>query len=152
MRPCHPTSSSVASNARRPAPDGRASPRASAGPAAHRALLTKARPTTSPRSPVARRPDPPELDGHPPAPHAGPVLAAGGMHGGVSAMSVTGQTDRFAFDPPTDLFDPFAPGVMDDPYPYYAALRERDPVHHNPRLGMYFLSRHEDVRRADRDP
>jgi cytochrome P450 len=79
------------------------------------------------------------------------ALAADGMRGGTAPMSVTTPVDRFAFDPSRDLFDPFAPGVMDDPYPYYAVLRERAPVHHNPRLGMYFLSRYDDVLRADRD-
>jgi cytochrome P450 len=66
-------------------------------------------------------------------------------------MSASTPVDRSAFDPGRDLFDPFVPGVMDDPYPYYAALREQAPVHHNPRLGMYFLSRYDDVLAADRD-
>lgn len=79
------------------------------------------------------------------------ALAADGVRGGTAQMSVTTSIDRFAFDPSRDFFDPFAPGVMDDPYPCYAVLREHAPVHHNPRLGMYFLSRYDDVLRADRD-
>jgi cytochrome P450 len=66
-------------------------------------------------------------------------------------MSTTTPVDGFSFDPAHDLFDPFAPGVMDDPFPYYAVLRDRAPVHYNPQLGMYFLSRYEDVFRADAD-
>ena len=61
------------------------------------------------------------------------------------------RSERFAFDPARKGFDPFSPGVMDDPYPYYTVLRERDPVHHNRALGMYFLSRYDDVRRAAHD-
>jgi pimeloyl-[acyl-carrier protein] synthase len=66
-------------------------------------------------------------------------------------MSTTTPVDGFSFDPVHDLFDPFAPGVMDDPFPYYAVLRDRAPVHFNPQLGMYFLSRYDDVFRADAD-
>ncbi|TMC12271.1 MAG: cytochrome P450 [Chloroflexi bacterium] len=66
-------------------------------------------------------------------------------------MGAGEQADRFTFDPAREGFDPSAPGVMDDPYPYYAVLRERDPVHHNGRLGMYFLSRYDDVLAAARD-
>jgi cytochrome P450 len=60
-------------------------------------------------------------------------------------MGADDQADRFTIDLAGQGFDPFAPGVMDDPYPHYAMLRERDPVHHNRELGMYFLSRYEDV-------
>ena len=56
-----------------------------------------------------------------------------------------------AFDPATDQFNPFLPGVMDDPFGSYRALRDRDPVHHNPEIGMYFLSRYHDVSMAGRD-
>jgi len=42
------------------------------------------------------------------------------------------------------LFDPFAPGFTDDPYPQYAALRERAPVYRHP-MGFWVLTRYEDV-------
>ncbi|WP_026122863.1 cytochrome P450 [Nocardiopsis halotolerans] len=42
------------------------------------------------------------------------------------------------------LFDPFAPGFTDDPYPQYAALREAAPVYQHP-LGFWVVSRYEDV-------
>ncbi|GAA1974424.1 cytochrome P450 [Catenulispora subtropica] len=45
---------------------------------------------------------------------------------------------------PEILFDPFAPGFTDDPYPAYRALREGDPVQEHP-FGFWILSRHEDV-------
>lgn len=62
------------------------------------------------------------------------------------------EPDRMvAFDPDAAGFDPFADGVMDDPYPYYAVLRERCPVHHNAEIGMYFLSHYRDVAEIDRD-
>lgn len=66
-------------------------------------------------------------------------------------MGADEQADRFTFDPTREGFDPFLPGVMDDPYPYYAVLRERDPVHFNGELGMFFLSRYEDVLTAAHD-
>ncbi|WP_157963916.1 cytochrome P450 [Actinocorallia populi] len=43
------------------------------------------------------------------------------------------------------------PSVIDDPYPHYARLRENAPVHHDTALGMWVLSRHEDVAVAVRD-
>ncbi|MET9669546.1 cytochrome P450, cyclodipeptide synthase-associated [Streptomyces sp. NPDC006475] len=35
-----------------------------------------------------------------------------------------------------------------DPYPYFAGLRERHPVHYEPAIDSYFLSRHQDVKRV----
>src|SRR5215475_1169891 len=46
--------------------------------------------------------------------------------------------------PPAPLFDPFAPGFTDDPYPQYAALRETAPVYEHP-LGFWLLTRYDDV-------
>ncbi|HEX3489182.1 MAG TPA: cytochrome P450, partial [Streptosporangiaceae bacterium] len=46
-------------------------------------------------------------------------------------------------DPPP-LFDPFAPGFTDDPYPQYAALREAAPVYQHP-MGFWLLTGYEDV-------
>ena len=50
-----------------------------------------------------------------------------------------------------DGFSIFAPpaGFYENPYPFYKALRERDPVHRNPD-GSYYLTRYEDVRRVYR--
>jgi cytochrome P450 len=45
---------------------------------------------------------------------------------------------------PLPVFDPFAPGFTDDPYPQYAALRAGAPVHRHP-LGFWLLTRYEDV-------
>ncbi|MCX5015118.1 cytochrome P450 [Streptomyces sp. NBC_00555] len=50
-----------------------------------------------------------------------------------------------------DGFNPFAPGVMDDPYPSYRELREHSPVHFSPQTGMFFLSRYEDIATLGRD-
>jgi cytochrome P450 len=44
----------------------------------------------------------------------------------------------------------FEPAVVEDPYPYYAWLRERAPVHYSPPLDAWLLSRHEHVSRAFR--
>jgi cytochrome P450 len=45
---------------------------------------------------------------------------------------------------PPSLFDPFAPGFTDDPYPQYAALRAAAPVYQHP-LGFWLLSCYDDV-------
>jgi cytochrome P450 len=42
------------------------------------------------------------------------------------------------------VFNPFAPGFTDDPYPHYAHMRAMDPVHAHP-LGFWVLARHDDV-------
>ena len=43
------------------------------------------------------------------------------------------------------------PAFLDDPYPYYAALREHDPVHELEGGGV-FLSRYDDVMAVYRNP
>jgi cytochrome P450 len=42
------------------------------------------------------------------------------------------------------VFDPFAPGFTEDPYPQLELLRTHAPVHQNP-LGFWILSRYDDV-------
>ena len=44
------------------------------------------------------------------------------------------------------LFNPFAPGFFEDPYPQYKMLRDEDPVQDHP-LGFWFVSRYDDVSR-----
>ncbi|HEY2639936.1 MAG TPA: cytochrome P450 [Streptosporangiaceae bacterium] len=44
----------------------------------------------------------------------------------------------------TPLFDPFAPGFTDDPYPQYGALRAEAPVYQHP-FGFWLLTRYDDV-------
>jgi cytochrome P450 len=45
---------------------------------------------------------------------------------------------------PQPLFDPFAPGFADDPYPQYAALRAVAPVYQHP-FGFWLLTCYEEV-------
>jgi cytochrome P450 len=45
---------------------------------------------------------------------------------------------------PPPLFDPFAPGFTDDPYPQYAALRAAAPIYQHP-LGFWLLTCYDDV-------
>ena len=45
---------------------------------------------------------------------------------------------------PPPLFDPFAPGFTDDPYPQYATMREQAPVYQHP-LGFWLLTAYDDV-------
>jgi len=42
-------------------------------------------------------------------------------------------------------YDPFAPEVMDDPWPFYARLREESPVHYLERWDCWALSRFQDL-------
>jgi hypothetical protein len=42
-------------------------------------------------------------------------------------------------------FDPFDPELHQDPYPVYRRLRDDFPVHHNPQLRFWTLSRYADV-------
>lgn len=42
------------------------------------------------------------------------------------------------------VFDPFAPGFTEDPYPHYAVMRENAPVYQHP-FGFWLLTRYEDV-------
>ncbi len=46
--------------------------------------------------------------------------------------------------------DPYDYGFQDDPYPVYEWLREHEPLHHNPELDLWALSRYEDVAEAMR--
>jgi cytochrome P450 len=46
--------------------------------------------------------------------------------------------------PPAPLFDPFAPGFTDDPYPQYAAMRDAAPVYEHP-LGFWLLTCYDHV-------
>jgi len=49
-------------------------------------------------------------------------------------------------------FDPFDPGLHHDPYPVYRRLRDDFPVHHNPHLRFFTLSRYADVLGALQTP
>jgi cytochrome P450 len=44
------------------------------------------------------------------------------------------------------------PAIQERPNRFYRALRERDPVHFDEKLGMYLVSRHEDLDAVFRDP
>jgi cytochrome P450 len=44
----------------------------------------------------------------------------------------------------TLMFNPFAPGYADNPYPHLAELRAGEPVHQHP-MGFWLLTRYEDV-------
>ena len=37
------------------------------------------------------------------------------------------------------------PAVQEKPHAYYRALRDGDPVHYEEDLGMFLVSRHEDI-------
>ncbi|WP_330300257.1 cytochrome P450, cyclodipeptide synthase-associated [Streptomyces sp. NBC_00503] len=48
----------------------------------------------------------------------------------------------------TPRFNVLSEDFAADPYRYFAQLREQAPVHHEPEIDCYFVSRHEDVRRV----
>jgi cytochrome P450 len=49
------------------------------------------------------------------------------------------------------IFDPRLPEFHANPYPFYRALREKDPVHQSP-MGFWVLTRYDDVVTSLRDP
>ena len=50
------------------------------------------------------------------------------------------------------VFSPYDYAVHEDPYPFYARLRDEAPVYHNPELDFWALSKYTDVREAFRAP
>lgn len=58
-------------------------------------------------------------------------------------------TQRVASLADSSLTDP---ALQEKPHGYYRALREGDPIHFDERLGMYLISRHEDLATVLRDP
>lgn len=56
--------------------------------------------------------------------------------------------------PPADIvaYDPWAPEVLEDPYPYYAWLRENAPAYYVAEHDIWVISRHDDLLAAVRDP
>lgn len=48
------------------------------------------------------------------------------------------------------VFDPYDYGFQEDPYPTYQRCRDEDPLHHNPDLDIWFLTRHADIQHAIR--
>ncbi|MEV4893675.1 cytochrome P450 [Nonomuraea sp. NPDC055795] len=48
--------------------------------------------------------------------------------------------------------DLLSPGVLADPYAFYAGLREREPVHWSERMGCWLISRHADCVAILREP
>jgi cytochrome P450 len=46
------------------------------------------------------------------------------------------------------VLDPYDYTFQDDPYPTYAWLREHEPLHHNPELDLWALTRHGDIAEA----
>lgn len=55
-------------------------------------------------------------------------------------------------DPAAQVFySPFDYAVHEDPYPFYARLRDEAPLYRNDELGFWALSRHADVSAAFRD-
>ncbi|MEZ5659768.1 MAG: cytochrome P450 [Burkholderiaceae bacterium] len=51
----------------------------------------------------------------------------------------------------TPQFDPADPATIADPYPALARLRERDPLHFNPQLRAWFITRYDDNKTLTQD-
>jgi unspecific monooxygenase len=43
------------------------------------------------------------------------------------------------------MFDPYSPEFLEDPYPFYARIREESPVFYDPSWELTFFARHADV-------
>lgn len=54
--------------------------------------------------------------------------------------------------PSTAVLNPADPAFIQDPYPAYHFLREYSPVHFEPALGGWFITRYDDVRSVLNDP
>ncbi|TWP44993.1 cytochrome P450 [Lentzea tibetensis] len=54
--------------------------------------------------------------------------------------------------PTAAAFNPVDPAFIQDPYPAYQFLREYSPVHFEPALGGWFVTRYDDVRTVLNDP
>jgi cytochrome P450 len=75
------------------------------------------------------------------------------VRGSVPSGAVTpATTDPPATEPasPRPVFDPFDPAWSSDPFPLYADLRERAPIHRND-LGFWVVARHADCLAVLRD-
>jgi cytochrome P450 len=55
-------------------------------------------------------------------------------------------------DPEGFVYDPFAPDVMRDPFPYYKVLRDKYPIYRLEQYDAWAISRHEDVLKLLTDP
>ncbi|GHB48675.1 cytochrome P450 [Streptomyces viridiviolaceus] len=84
-----------------------------------------------------------------------PALEAPASAGGVRTVGprgpLTGPLSPDAPDP-LALLDLFGDGFVRDPYPWLDTLRAQAPVHHDPRTGLWLISRHRDIRRVLLDP
>ncbi len=49
------------------------------------------------------------------------------------------------------VYNPYSYEIHENPYPTYERLREEAPLYHNPEVGFWALSRHEDVLEGFRD-
>ena len=61
-------------------------------------------------------------------------------------MAAARDSDRSSATPDDADYHPMSDGVRRDPYPYYARLRQHEPVRHIPDLNGYAVSRNADVR------
>ena len=52
--------------------------------------------------------------------------------------------------PDITSYDPWAPDVLEDPYPFFAALRKKSPVHHVEDHDIWVVSRYDDLVKAVR--
>jgi cytochrome P450 len=57
-----------------------------------------------------------------------------------------------SLDPEAFVYDPFAPDVMRDPFPYYKVLRDRYPIYRIEQYDAWAISRYEDILKLLTDP
>jgi cytochrome P450 len=54
--------------------------------------------------------------------------------------------------PVDENFDPLSEDYLEDPYAYYARFRRGSPIFFAPKIGMWVVSRYEDIRAIAKDP
>ncbi len=63
----------------------------------------------------------------------------------IMTIQPAGRAEPSALDPSLSLFQLLDPQVHADPYPFYRHLREQAPVHWDPFMHTWVVTRYEDV-------
>jgi cytochrome P450/thioesterase domain-containing protein/protoporphyrinogen oxidase/acyl carrier protein len=68
------------------------------------------------------------------------------------ANTLTGAGQQRGSAETTIAFNPLDPAFINDPYPFYRALRETAPIHYEDSIGGWVFTRHDDVSQLLRHP
>src|SRR5262245_16249213 len=73
------------------------------------------------------------------------------VRGSLRARRRSGDRLASGRAPMADLYDPYMPEILTDPYPVYARLRREKPVYYVERFNAWALARFEDIWEASQD-